>query len=610
MQGQFQHPSLPELIMINLKFKVKNLYKTLHFKKTVKLIWQISPTQATLSLLFLVLENICWIGSIYALKLLIDKLVKRAAVKNTSDISTAILLAGGVAILYVCVKSISAFLNEKQSAVVNNNIDKQIHQHTISLDYSCYEDPAYLDILKRAREAGTDRPYAVVSGLYEIGKNLVMLASMGYILISIDWILLPLLCLFVAPILIVRLTFSEKLYLLQRKHTGMEREAYYLSTLITGDSSAKEIRSFSLGRHILNKYLTIKKTLLQHQLKLNRQSAIVELACTVIATASFFTVTAYIIFGILNGKTSVGDIAVFLVVFPQSFSVLQGLAGGISRLYQNNRYLSDVFALFELKPIIESSDVPGFVIEKKTNDFVVDNLYFKYPHAPDFVLENIQLTIPSGKIVGLVGLNGAGKSTLIKLLCRLYDPVKGMIRIGDKDIRELDITDYRSKVSVVFQDFAKYNMTIAENIWYGNIHAPLNKAGVKKAAEDAGAASYIKNFPDEYDTILGRTFENGHEISIGQWQKLAIARAFYSNSMLVILDEATSALDAIAEHELFVNIRQKLGNRSALVISHRLSTIQQADLIYVMSDKKIVEYGTHETLLQKNGIYTALYKSK
>jgi ATP-binding cassette subfamily B protein len=596
--------------MINLKFKVKNLYKNLHLKKTLKLIWKISPAQAILSLLFLVFENICWIGTIYTLKVLIDKLVKRDAANSSSEITTAILLAGSVAILYVCVKSVSAFLNEKQSAVVNNNIDKQIHQQTISLDYSCYEDPAYLDILKRAREAGIDRPYAVVSGLYDIGKNMVMLASMGYILISIDWLLLPLLCLFVAPILIVRLTFSEKLYLLQRKHTGLEREAYYLSTLITGDTSAREIRSFSLGRHLLNKYLTIKKTLFEHQLKHNWQSAIIELACTVIATASFFTVTAYIIFGILKGKTSVGDIAVFLVVFPQSFSVLQGLAGGISRLYQNNRYLSDVFALFELKPIIESSAVPRSNTEKKPTDFVVDNLYFKYPHATDYVLENVQLTIPSGRIVGLVGLNGAGKSTLIKLLCRLYDPVKGVIRIGGRDIRELDITDYRSKVSVVFQDFAKYNMTVTENIWFGNIHSPLHTAGIKKAAEDAGATSYIKNFPDQYDTILGRTFENGHEISIGQWQKLAIARAFYSNSMLVILDEATSALDAIAEHELFVNLRQKLGNRSALVISHRLSTIQQADLIYVMGDKKIVEYGTHETLLQKNGIYTALYKSK
>ncbi|WP_158267095.1 ABC transporter ATP-binding protein [Chitinophaga niastensis] len=565
--------------------------------------------QATVSLLFLLLENICWIGTMYTLKLLIDRLVNRPAVNNAAGITSAILLAGCVAILYGCVKSISAFLNEKQSAAVNNYIDKQIHQHTISLDYGCYEDPAYFDVLKRAREGGIDRPYAVVLSLHEIGKNITMLGSMGYILISIDWILLPLLCLFVAPLLVVRLNFSEKLYLWQRKHTGMDREASYLSTLITGDSSAKEIRSFSLGQHLLNKYCGIKGTLLEHQVEHSRQRTIVELISTVVTTVAFFAVTAYIIFGIMNGKTSVGDIAVFLVVFPQSFSVMQGLAGGISRLYQNNRYLSDVFALFDLKPVIESSVFTGFKEGKESNDFVVENLYFKYPHASDYVLENIHLSIPAGQIIGLVGLNGAGKSTLIKLLCRLYDPVEGMIRIGDKDIRELNINEYRSKISVVFQDFVKYNLTANENIRLGNIHAPTNTAEIKKAAEDAGAANYINNFPDQYDTILGRIFENGHEISVGQWQKLAIARAFYGKSQLIILDEATSSLDAIAEHELFVNIKQKLGGRSALVISHRLSTIQQADLIYVMGDKKIIEYGTHEILLQNNGTYAALYKS-
>ena len=595
--------------MISIKFKVKNLYQNLYLGKTLSLIWQISPVKATVSLLCLLCENVCWIGTMYTLKLLIDRLINRPVTHNTDGITAAILLAGGVAILYGCVKSISSFVNERQSAAVNNYIDKQIHQHTIGLDYGCYEIPAYFDVLKRAREAGVDRPYAVVLSLQEIGRNVAMLASMGYILISIDWILLPLLCLFVVPLLIIRFKFSKALYLWQRKHTGIEREASYLSSLIMGDLSAKEIRSFSLGQHLLTKYGTIRETLLTHQLKQSRRRTIIELVSTIVTTASFFAVTAYIIFGIMNGKTSVGDIAVFLVIFPQSFSVMQGLAGGISSLYQNNRYLSDIFALFKLKPAIESAVFTGFTEEKGPNDFVVENLSFKYPHATDYVLENIHLSIPAGQIIGLVGLNGAGKSTLIKLLCRLYDPVEGMIRIGNKDIRELNINEYRSKVSVVFQDFVKYNLSANENIRLGNIYAPINATGIKKAAADAGAAGYINDFPDQYDTVLGRTFENGHEISIGQWQKLAIARAFYSKSQLVILDEATSALDTIAEHELLVNLKQKLGGRSALVISHRLSTIQQADLIYVMGGKKIIEYGTHEMLIGKKGTYAALFQS-
>jgi ATP-binding cassette subfamily B protein len=595
--------------MADARRKVINLYNNLHLSKAIRFIWGISPTDTILSIIFLLLENIGWIGSIYTLKLLINKLVKPAGTNNTNDITHAILLAGTVAILYVCVKSISTFLTEKQAAVVNNHVDKQIHEHTISLDYGCYEDPVYFDILKRARE-GVNKPHAIVLGLHDLVKNMVMLASMGYILITINWVLLPLLCLFVAPVLIVRFKFSERLYQWQRKHTGMDREASYLSTLITGDSSAKEIRSFSLGPHLLNKYSSIKKNLLQYQLKHNSRRTIVELACTAISTASFFIVIGYIVFGILKGETSVGDIAVFLVVFPQSFSTMQGLSAGISNIYQNNRYLSDVFALFDLKPVIESSTFTYTTNQKEPTGFSVENLYFKYPHAATNTLENVNLNIPAGQIIGLVGLNGAGKSTLIKLLCRLFDPDQGVIRAGTKDIREFNINEYRSKVAVVFQDFVKYNLTANENIWFGNIHSTMDEKEIKKAAEDSGAANYINDFPDQYNTILGRIFDDGHEISGGEWQKLAIARVLYSKSQLVILDEGASALDIFAEREMFINLKKRLGNRSALVISHRLSTIQQADLIYVMQNKTIVEQGSHDELLQKNGVYANLYESQ
>ena len=595
--------------MTDTRIKVINLYKNLQLSKAIRFIWGISPKDTMLSVFFLLLENAGWIGSIYTLKLLINKLVKPSGANDT-HITNSILLAGSVAILYVCVKSISVFLTERQAAVINNSVDKQIHEHTISLDYECYEDPVYFDILKRAREAGVDKPYAIVSGLYDMFKNLIMLASMGYILISINWILLPLLTLFVTPVLLVRFKFSKKLYLWQREHTGMEREASYLSSLITAESSAKEVRSFSLGPHLLNKYSNIKKNILEYQLKHNSRRTMVEIGSTAVSTASFFVVIAYIIFGIVNGKTSVGDIAVFLVVFPQSFSTMQGLSASISTIYQNNRYLSDVFALFDLKPTIESSVFTPTTNEKAPNDFTVENLYFKYPHASVNTLENINLTIPAGQIIGLVGLNGAGKSTLIKLLSRLYDPDQGVIRAGTKDIREFNINEYRSKVCVVFQDFVRYNLTAKENIWFGDIYSPMNEERIKNAAEDSGAASYINDFPDQYNTILGRMFDDGHELSGGEWQKLAIARVLYSQSQLIILDEGASALDSIAERELFDNLKQKLGNRSALVISHRLSTIQHANLIYVMKDKTVAEQGTHEALIKKNGVYAKLYTSQ
>jgi ATP-binding cassette subfamily B protein len=597
--------------MNELKSRLNKLYKKINLKATLTLIWKISPGRTISSVSFLLLESLAFIGMVYSLKVLIDHLAKPVVKTDQYAIMNYVLLAGSAAILYVCVKGISTFLNETQAAKVNYHIDEQIHSHTIYLDFRYYENPEYLDILKRAKEAGVDRPNAVVLSLLDIAKNVATLASMGYILIAIDWKLLPLLALFVLPILIVRLKFSDRLYNFQRSNTGLEREAAYLSVLTTGDNAAKEMRAFMLGPYLVDKYRNIKKKLLQQQLAINKRRTVIELISTVMATAAFFAVTAYIIFGTLKGTTSVGDIAIFVVVFPQSFAIMQNMVAAISRLYQNNMYMSDIFELFNLKPGIEftkndSSEYNN--TEKK--DFNIDNVSFKYPHADESVLNNITLNIPAGKIIALVGLNGAGKSTLIKLLCRLYDPVNGTIKINGKDIRHIDIADYRRQVSVVFQDFVRYNMSAAENIWFGNIHKEINLDELKQAALNSGAADFIGHFPDLYQTMLGRVFDEGHEISIGQWQKLAIARAFYSNSALIIFDEATSALDAVSESELFRTIKQKMGNRSALVISHRLSAIKQADYIYVMADKKIVESGTHDTLINLNGKYAAIYKSE
>lgn len=594
--------------MDDFSARLKKVYNNIKFRETFSLVWNISPARTIWSIIFVLLENICLVGLLYSVKQLINKL-GRPTIKLHIDIAmNAVLLTSVLSVLYVSIKAISAYLSDVQAAKVNHSIDAQIHLHTIKLDFSYYENPEYLDILKRAKEAGIGRPYAVVVSLLDIGKNSAMLATVGYVLISIDWKLLPMLAFSVLPILAVRLKFAEKMYRWQRKNTGLEREVSYLSSLMTGDVTAKEIRAFNLGNWLLKKYSAIRDVLLEQQLSMDKRRVIIELITTVIVTAAYFLVMAYIVFGALKGTRTVGDIALFIIIFPQTFTIMQNLMTAISKLYQNNIYLADVFELFNLQPTIEA---PRNVVKEhdfnENKDIVIDNVSFKYPHGVLPVLTDINMVLPSGKITALVGLNGAGKSTLIKLLCRLYDPVEGTIRFDAQDIRELNVADYRSQVSVVFQDFVRYNMTVAENIWLGNIQKEKDPGAIEKAAIDSGAAGFVGQFPLSYDTMLGRVFDEGHEISIGQWQKLAIARAFYSNSKLVILDEATSALDTISEIELFRKIKQTLGNRSTLVISHRLSTIQQADFIYVMADKRIVEYGTHDTLMSLNGRYAALY---
>src|SRR5690606_21310503 len=247
-------------------------------------------------------------------------------------------------------------------------------------------------------------------------------------------------------------------------------------------------------------------------------------------------------------------------------------------------------------------------IPQNNPDLILENVSFKYPHAEKITLSNINLKIPAGKVVALVGLNGSGKTTLIKLLCRLYDPSSGSIRLGGEDIKNYKIDDYRKQISVVFQDFVKYNMTVSENIHFGNIDSDMDLDFIMDSAIKSGAHEYIKEFPDGYNTIMGRIFEDGREVSIGQWQKLAIARAFYSKSQFLIFDEATSALDAKSEQELFDDLRKHIGNRGILVISHRVSAIQHADYIYVMSNGKIAQEGVHEDLISEAGDYAKLFK--
>jgi ATP-binding cassette subfamily B protein len=585
--------------------KVKKLKANLNLKRTLRLVWSIAPKWTVISILMVVLESGSFFASLYLLKILIDKVVKHTS-GSGHPVLYYVLAAGLAGILYAIVKAISTYTTEVQAGKVTEYIDDRIHASAIELDLSFYESPAYFDILKRAKEVGPDHPNAVVTNLIDTAKNVMMLLAMGSVLLAIDWFLLPLLILFVVPTMLVRINFSERLHAWRIRQTSMERKSLYLGGLITSDTSAKEIRSLGLGKYFRSLYLDIRLNLLSERLQISRKSMIKEIITTILATVGFFSCVAYITHGVETGKTSVGDITLFLVIFPQAFGQMQGLSGCISRLYQNNIFVTNIFDLFDLKPILTDPEraikAPDGII-----DLEIRNVHFTYPHAENPVLSDINIRIPAGKIIAIVGLNGAGKTTLIKLLSRLYDPTSGTININDTDIRKFNIADYRKQISIVFQDFGRYNFSAADNIKFGNIDGMHSKEDIVEAARSAGADGYIKKFSNGYDTMMGRLFEDGHEVSIGQWQKLAIARALYSPARLLILDEATSALDALAEREFFQSFRERIGNRAALVISHRVSAVEHADYIYVLSDGQIRQSGTHEQLLRMPGDYALLF---
>lgn len=595
--------------MERIKNKFKKFRSNIKLKRTIDLIWSITQGNVIYTLGIIILESLFFMGSLYFFKQLVDIV----AVPNQADQQGLVVLylisAALTTVAFLSLRAWASYLTLKQTALINEYVDDKIHSIAVALDLSFYESPAYFNTLNRAKNAGPERPAAILSDIINLVKNAITMVVLTAALISISWKLMPLLALFILPTLLVRLQFADILYNWQLSITPIERKTTYLSSLITGDVAAKEIKAFSLGNHFRSLYLDIRLNLMEQKLGINKKAIQNETITNLMAAVGVLSCIAFISLNAINGKSTIGDIALFLVVFPQLFGVMQGLSGSISSLYQNNIFLSYLFDLFDLENTMKDSKA-NLPIPQNNPDLILENVSFKYPHAEKITLSNINLKIPAGKVVALVGLNGSGKTTLIKLLCRLYDPSSGSIRLGGEDIKNYKIDDYRKQISVVFQDFVKYNMTVSENIHFGNIDSDMDLDFIMDSAIKSGAHDYIKEFPDGYDTIMGRIFEDGREVSIGQWQKLAIARAFYSKSQFLIFDEATSALDAKSEHELFDNLRKHIGNRGILVISHRVSAIKHADYIYVMSNGKIAQEGVHEDLVSEPGDYAKLFKRK
>ncbi|HEY4334852.1 MAG TPA: ABC transporter ATP-binding protein [Puia sp.] len=596
----------------SIRHRVHQLKTNLHLMRTLRLIWSISKKWTTLTLVSIVAESGLYLLLLYIFKHLINEVTKATPFddeKTRRVVGYLVIITVGT-IIYVTVKALATLAIENQAQRVKESIDEKIHECAVSLDLAFYESPAYFDTMKRAKDAGPEAPNNVVLNLADIAKNCLTLIAIGSILISISWLLLPLLALFVAPTLLVRIRYAEQMYEWRRKQTPVERQAAYLSSLITEDGPAKEIRGYGLGSHIRVIYTNIRVKLMGERLQMVRRNTFKELLTNIMATLGLFACIAYLCFSMIKGRMSVGDMSLFLIVFPQSFGVLQLLSQGISGLYQNNIFINNLFEMFDLRATLKEPEAPLPVPQSEAVDLVVENMSFTYPHSQEPALRNVSLRVPPGKIIAIVGLNGAGKTTLIKLLCRLYDPTEGCIRMDGTDIRQFRSTEYRKHISAVFQDFGKFNVTVSENIRWGDIDSVRPSADVEEAARKSGAHDYVRKFPEGYDTMMGRIFENGREVSIGQWQKLAIARAFYSNSRFVIFDEATSALDAVSEEELFQSFRQRIGNRAALVISHRLSAVRHADHIYVMGDGKVQQHGTHEELVAMGGTYSKLFLKK
>ncbi|WP_246104290.1 ABC transporter ATP-binding protein [Mucilaginibacter corticis] len=596
--------------MIHSFDKVRRVLKEVKLARTLRLIWSLSPATTTFMFIMIVVENLLFFLTAYAFKYLFGVIVSPAKYDAEKIVLVEkYLLETFIAIsLYVIVKSISQYVSQVQASRVSEFIDDKIHAAAVDLDLAFYESPEYFDTLKLAKDAGAERPNQVVTTLVDVVKNALMFCGISFVIFTINWLILPILIICVIPTFLVRVALADKLYQLREKQTPVERQAAYLSSLITADTLAKEVRSFGLGDYIKRLYLTIRLDLLVQRLKIIRRGAIHDIVTSLLGSFGFFGCICFFCYNAMKGTITIGQISLFVIIFPQLFNILQSLSQGISGLYQNGIFLTQLFKFFDLKPtLVDKTDTTALPVNDML-ELKMENVNFTYPNSSNPVLTNVNLSIPPGKVIAIVGLNGAGKTTLIKLLCRLYDPTSGSVILGEENIRNFKIEDFRKTISAVFQDFGKYNLSVADNIRFGDIYGNRPFEDMVKATEASGANEYIEEFPNKYETIMGRIFEDGREISIGQWQKLAIARALYSPSRFIILDEATSALDALAEYEFLKNFRKSIGNKGAIVISHRVSAVKHADYIYVMSHGQVAQSGTHEELIAMDGDYATLFK--
>ena len=580
----------------------------------LRLVWQSAPGWTVASLALVVIQGTLPLASLYLMKLVVDAVTTSllAADKGAAFEQVALLigLTGGVALVSALCRSLAGLVSEAQAQVITDHMSDVLHAKSIEVDLEYYESAQYYDKLHRAQREAPFRPTRILNGLVQVAQNGISLLVMAGLLFSFHWGIAAILFVATIPGLLVRLRYAGQTYRWQRQRTSAERQAWYFHWMLTGDRHAKEIRLFDLGALFRQRFRDLRRQLRQERIRITTRRSLAELVAQVSATLAVFASYAFIAYRTVQGAITLGDLVMYYQAFQRGQGFLQQILSGLAGLYEDNLFLSNLYEFLDLKPRVVQPTHPRPVPRPMRTGIVFDHVSFQYPTGAKKVLEDINLHIRPREVVALVGENGSGKTTLIKLLCRLYDPTSGIITLDGVDLRQFETTALRREISVIFQDYAQYHLTAQENIWFGNAALPPDQERIVAAARHAGADEVIAGLPQGYETILGKWFENGEELSVGEWQKVALARAFLRDAWIIVLDEPTSDLDARAEYEVFKKFRQLAAGRTVILISHRFSTVRMADRIFVLEGGRIIESGSHDELVRLGGTYARLFETQ
>ena len=587
-----------------------------YIPKLGKLIWQTHAGYTLSMMLLRLVRAFVPIATFWVGKQILDTVI--AVRDGKADISTLwryVAMEIAIVVLGEILARASSMIESLLGDLFSNVMSVRLMEHASTLDLAQFEDPTFYDHLERARRQTVGR-IALLSQVVGIAQETITLITIAGVLIAYNpWILLLLLGA-VLPSFVGETRFASLGYSLLFRWTPERRQLDYLRLIGASDKTAKEVQMFGLAPWLIEKYATLAQRFYEENRKLSIKRSVVGTALSFIGTVGYYFAYVLIILRAVRGDITPGTLIFLSASFARGRDNIQGILLSASGVYEQTLYLRDLFVFFEMKPTITSQPDARPVPYPIREGFVFEDVGFRYPDTDRWALRNVTMTLRPGERVALVGENGAGKTTITKLLARLYDPTEGRITLDGVDLRNYDLVSVRNAIGVIFQDFVRYDMRFDENIGVGEIESVRAEletsdevpASIDTAAKNSLAASLLPRFPQGYRQMLGRRFEEGVDLSGGEWQKVALARAYLRDAQVLILDEPTAALDARAEYEVFLRFSELVAGRMAILISHRFSTVRMADRIIVLLGGRVEESGTHEELVASGGLYQELFR--